>query len=154
MLIAIFVGLVLVVGILAINHQATTGYANKVVTLKGKKLKVISEIRDLKQAITDYRELEVALTRQVDGFTEDSLDLGTDLITGVKQQKRASRAPANSLVDVLLAEKLLAPEDLAKAEAYKDQSKSPYSIDEILAMLGYVKPDVIERVKRRYPNLS
>lgn len=155
MLIAIFVGFIFIIAILAINHQASAGHMNKIVKLKGRKQKLISEIKDIKRAMADYKELEMALNRQVEGISgEEGLNLGADLITGVEAPKRAAKAPANSLIDVLLAEKLLTTDDLAKAEAYKEQSKSPYSVDEILAMLGYVKPEVIERVKRRYPNLS
>ena len=154
MLLGIFVAFVALVAMVILGHQNSTSMADKINALQRKKRTLVGQINDLKQATREMKETEVLLSQRTDELSDsDGLDMGSDLITGVKKPKRAT-APANSLVDVLLAEKLLSPDQLSKAEAYRQQSKSPYGIDEILAMLGYVSPDVIQRIKNKYPQLS
>ncbi len=157
-LVAVFFIFLLIVGVVAFGHQVTTGYLDKIQKQRSRKQQLQMNYRELKQTVTELREQEVTLTRQVDGFVDFSLGAlteGNDLITGIaKPGARRATTAHHTVVDVLLAEKLLSPEDLMKAENYKQQSKSPYAIDEILSLLGYVSADVIERIKRRYPNLS
>lgn len=157
-LLGVFLVFLLIIGVAGFGYQATTGLTDKIQVQRSRKQQLQMKYRDVKQSLTDLKEMELTLNRQLDGVDDSSLGAlteGGDLITGM--QKPASRkvtTAQNTIVDVLLAEKLLSPEDLAKAESYKEQSKSPYAIDEILSLLGYVNPDVIQRIKRRYPHLS
>ncbi|UZP69055.1 hypothetical protein N1030_08830 [Desulfovibrio mangrovi] len=157
-LLGVFLVFLLIIGVAGFGYQATTGLTDKIQVQRSRKQQLQMKYRDVKQSLTDLKEMELTLNRQLDGVDDSCLGAfaeGGDLITGM--QKPASRKATtahNTIVDVLLAEKLLSPEDLAKAESYKEQSKSPYAIDEILSLLGYVNPDVIQRIKRRYPHLS
>lgn len=156
--VGVFLIFMALIAVVAFGHHATTSYIEKIHSQRNRKQQLRVTYRNLMQNVTDLKEAEMSLARQVEGFTDYSLGAlteGGDLITGISKPK-GHKAPAvfHTVVDVLLAEKLLRPEDLAKAENYKQQSKSPYAIDEILSLLGYVHSDVIERIKRRYPNLS
>ncbi|MFV0347977.1 MAG: hypothetical protein ACK5JO_05270 [Halodesulfovibrio sp.] len=159
MLFGVFIVFVLIIGVAGFGYQATTGLTDKIQVQRARKQQLQMKYRETKQTLTDLKEMELSLTRQLDGVDDYSIGAlteGGDLITGVQKpaaKKRATTAQ-QTVVDVLLAEKLLSPEDLAKAENYKQQSKSPYEIDEILSLLGYVNPDVIQRIKRRYPHLA
>ncbi|GFM37095.1 hypothetical protein DSM19430T_17790 [Desulfovibrio psychrotolerans] len=154
--IAVFIIFLVIIGMVVVGHQTTTGYLEKIQFQRGRKQKLTQALRDAKQGLADLRETQMFITRQLEGVADYSLGAaGGDLITGTgKPAARRAAMAHHTVVDVLLAEKLLSSEDLMKAENYKLQSKSPYAIDEILSLLGYVSPDVIQRIKRRYPNLS
>lgn len=156
--VGVFIIFIIIIGMVGFAHQVTTGCTEKIQRERGRKQQLQMAYREKKQDLTELKEMELSLIRQVEGNLDYSLGAlaeGGDLITDISKPARKSSSMANqTIIDVLLAEKLLSPEDLMKAENYKQQSKSPYAIDEILSLLGYVSPDIIQRIKRRYPNLS
>ena len=158
MLLGIFGVFIGVVAVLAMGQSATNKYIDRIRRERTRRQKLRTHLHELKKTLAELRETELLLSQQLGGDEHFSLPVegeGGDLITGMARPK-AQKTPEkfSSIVDVLLAERLLSHDDLAKAERYKLQSKSPYPIDEILPMLGYVSADVIQRVRRRYPSLG
>ncbi len=147
-LFGVFIVFVALAGALAVGHASSTGYLERIRVQRARRNQLQARYRALREEVAELRKRETFLARKVEGLRE-----GNTVPEEQKTSRRAACCPTETVVDVLLREKLLAPENLAKAERYRQQTNSPHTIDEILSLLGYVSGDVIQRIKRRYPHL-
>lgn len=145
------IGFVLLVMVLVSTQRSKAAHEERLRELHARRRALAVDLRKLQENMQQLKVVAHELRRKV-----AEADERANRAAEVRKQREARQQAGgfDSIIDVLLHERMLSAEQLAKARSYKDQTRSPYPLSEILTMLDYVKPDAMLRVRQRYPRLS
>lgn len=141
---ALFMGLVAVFGGMA---SFSGKHKQEIALLKAKNQKLEVQNTDLKKQVEAFQQRESLLRRRL-SETEDSTPASFTVPGSVEMEKPQRKVKAVGVVDVMLKRKMITPEQVAKAEKYKQESGSDYPLEEILKLLDYATPQVVESARR------
>lgn len=144
------VGFVLLVVVLVVNQRSSAAHEERLRSLHARRRALAVDLRKLQENIQQLKVVEYELGRRL-----AEADKRASQAMEVRKQRDARQQASQfgSILEVLLHERLLTAEQLAKARSYRDQTRSQYPLSEIVTMLDYVKADVVQRMRLRYPKL-
>ena len=101
-------------------------------------------LSDVQEKLRALKELEAALVSRV------RLQEQQERILLEQKRKFNSTLPhvERDIVDVLLEENMVSPDQVGKAEQYVAKTGVKQNLDAVFVLLGFVRPDAMERVKR------
>ncbi|NHZ46779.1 hypothetical protein [Nitratidesulfovibrio liaohensis] len=145
------VGFVLLVVVLVANQRSSAAHEERMRALHARRRALAVDLRKVHENIQQLKVVEYELGRRL-----AEADKRASQAMEVRKQRDARQQASQfgSILDALVHERLLTAEQLAKARSYRDQTRSQYPLSEIVTMLDYVKPDVVQRMRLRYPKLS
>ncbi|MDR3044806.1 MAG: hypothetical protein LBU75_11195 [Desulfovibrio sp.] len=144
------VGFVLLVVVLVANQRSRAAHEERLRALHARRRALAVDLRKLQENIQQLKVVEYELGRRL-----AEADKRASQAMEVRRQRDARQQASQfgSILDVLLHERLLSAEQLAKARGYREQTRSRLPLSEIVTMLDYVKADVVQRMRLRYPKL-
>ena len=144
------VGFLLLVIVLVVNQRSSAAHEERLRELHARRRALAVDLRKLQENIQQLKVVEYELGRRL-----SEADKRASQAMEVRRQRDARQQASQfgSIVDVLLHERLLTAEQLGKARSYRTQTRSQYPLSEIVTMLDYVKADVVQRMRLRYPKL-
>jgi len=145
------IGFLLLVMVLVSTQRSNAAHEERLRDLHSRRRAVALDLRKLQENIQQLKIVEHELRRKL---AEADARASREMEVRKDRDARQQASQFGSILDALLHERLLSAEQLGKARSYRDQSKSAYPLIEIVSMLGYVKADVVHRMRQRYPNLS
>ncbi|MBG3876980.1 hypothetical protein FVW20_08135 [Desulfovibrio oxamicus] len=150
MVLGAVVGFVLLVAVLVVNQRSSAAHEERLRELHARRRALAVDLRKLQENIQQLKVVEYELGRRL-----AEADKRATQAMEVRRQRDAHQQASqfDSILDVLLHERLLTAEQLGKARSYKEQTRSQYPLSEIVTMLDYVKADVVQRMRLRYPRL-
>ncbi len=142
------VGFLLLVMVLVSTQRSNAAREERLRGLHARRRALAVDLRKLQENMQQLKIVEHRKLAEADERASREVE--------VRRQREARQQASRfgSILDVLLHERLLSAEQLAKARSYKDQTRSHYPLSEIVTMLDYVKADVVQRMRQRYPKLS
>lgn len=145
------VGFLLLVVVLVVNQRSSAAHEERLRQLHARRRALVIDLRKVQENIQQLKVVEYELGRRL-----AEADKRASQAMEVRKQRDARQQASQfgSILDVLLHERLLTAEQLAKARSYRAQTRSQYPLSEIVTMLDYVKADVVQRMRLRYPKLS
>ena len=107
------------------------------------------------RALLKERNVELAadvdaLQARLQGLQDQVTQLISERNNLVSLAARAGSSRPRSVVDLLLGSGRITPEGLQKATDYKQKTRSPYSIEEILVLLDQVSVEDMRAAKREF----
>ncbi|WP_035066494.1 hypothetical protein [Nitratidesulfovibrio termitidis] len=144
------VGFVLLVVVLVFNQRSSAAHEERLRQLHARRRALSVDLRKMQENIQQLKVVEYELGRRL-----AEADKRASEAVEVRRQRDARQQESRfgSILDVLLHERLLTAEQLAKARSYREQTRAQYPLSEIVTMLDYVKADVVQRMRLRYPKL-
>lgn len=144
------VGFLLLVVVLVVNQRSSAAHEERLRQLHARRRALAIDLRKVQENIQQLKVVEYELGRRL-----AEADKRASQAMEVRKQRDARQLASQfgSILEVLLHERLLTAEQLAKARSYRDQTRSQYPLSEIVTMLDYVKADVVQRMRLRYPKL-
>ncbi|MEG6506577.1 hypothetical protein [Nitratidesulfovibrio sp. 1201_IL3209] len=145
------VGFLLLVMVLVSTQRSKAAHEERLRQLHARRRALAVDLRKLQENMQQLKIVEHELRRKLAEADERA---SREVEVRRQREARQQAIRFGSILDVLLHERLLSAEQLAKARSYKDQTRSHYPLSEIVTMLDYVKADVVQRMRQRYPKLS
>jgi septal ring factor EnvC (AmiA/AmiB activator) len=145
------VGFLLLVMVLVSTQRSKAAHEERLRQLHARRRALAVDLRKLQENMQQLKIVEHELRRKLAEADERA---SREVEVRRQREARQQASRFGSILDVLLHERLLSAEQLAKARSYKDQTRSHYPLSEIVTMLDYVKADVVQRMRQRYPKLS
>ncbi len=144
------VGFVLLVVVLVFNQRSSAAHEERLRQLHARRRALSVDLRKMQENIQQLKVVEYELGRRL-----AEADKRASEAVEVRRQRDARQQESRfgSILDVLLHERLLTAEQLAKARSYREQTRAQYPLSEIVTMLDYVKVEVVQRMRLRYPKL-
>lgn len=144
------VGFVLLVVVLVFNQRSSAAHEERLRQLHARRRALSVDLRKMQENIQQLKVVEYELGRRL-----AEADKRASEAVEVRKQRDARQQESRfgSILDVLLHERLLTAEQLAKARSYREQTRAQYPLSEIVTMLDYVKVEVVQRMRLRYPKL-
>jgi septal ring factor EnvC (AmiA/AmiB activator) len=116
--------------------------------LRSDRQRLEKEVTESKDALRTLRRTEQSLSATLSTLRAGGEPMHID-DSLLQKEEPAERMISSSVVDELLQRKMTTPENVAKAEKYKKESKSPLPIEDILIMLNYARKDAVELLKKK-----
>ena len=116
--------------------------------LRSDRQRLEKEITESKDALRVLRKTEQSLSTTLATLRAGGEPTAID-DSLLQKEEPAERMISSSVVDELLRRKMTTRENVAKAEKYKKESKSPLPIEDILIMLNYARKDAVELLKKK-----
>lgn len=107
------------------------------------RVKLQIKVNDLEDEVRTVRNRERDLQDQINRLISERDNL-------VSLTARTGSSKARNVVEVLLNSGTITPEGLQKATDYKQKTRSPYSIEEILVLLDQVTVEDVRAAKRQF----
>lgn len=124
------VALTFVIGAMII-HRRSQAFKERLQAVEAARIKLQVRITEIEDDLKATRSRERELQDQVNRLLSER-----DNLVSLTVQKGSAKP--RTAVDVLLAAGKLTPEGLQKATDYKQKTRSPYDIEEILVLLDLV----------------
>lgn len=144
------VGFLLLVVVLVSTQRSNAAHEERLRELHARRRALAVDLRKLQENMQQLKVVEYELGRRL---AEADKRASQAMEVRKLRDARQQASQFGSIFDVLLHERLLTAEQLAKARSYKEQTRSQYPLSEIVTMLDYVKADVVQRTRLRYPKL-
>lgn len=144
------VGFLLLIVVLVSTQRSNAAHDERLRELHAKRRSLFVDLRKMQENMQQLKLVEQDLRRRLTAADGNASHVAETRKERVGHQHTGK---FQTVIDLLLHERLLTPEQLAKARSYKEQSGSPYPLYEILSMLDYVRADVVQRLRQRHPNL-
>lgn len=141
-LVSVAIGFTFVVIALAMCYNSSQGYKIRLAKLQSRNQELAMAINELKSEIETLRAENSAFRAEAGSY--DIPIQARDIMPSA-----APPAEPRSVVSTLLREGHVTAEQVRKAEKYKQDNASPYSIEEILVLLNMVSPAAVSAVREK-----